>query len=64
MPYEHYFDMIRAKNRAYIQEKRYRLNRERQQYRKDVLDMIGLTGLFFASIGVLYFILAVGGTYR
>ena len=64
MPYEHFFDMIRAENRAYIREKRYRLNRERQLYRKAVFDMICMTACILMCIIALYFILAVGGTFR
>ena len=64
MPYEKYLDRIHEINHQIVTAKRITANKVKQERLRDVGDFVICLALGTVCIGLLYFFVALGGTYR
>lgn len=64
MPYESYFNRIHEINHQIVVAKRITKNRMKKERIHNVVDIIGCIVNGIICIGLLYFFIALGGTYR
>ena len=64
MPYEEYLDRIHEYNHRIVVARRITANKLKQERMQDVGDFIVCMVLGMVCIGLLYFFVAWGGTYR
>lgn len=64
LPYEKYFEEKRRENHQYIADKRANEKQCRAERQKDIGDFAIEIALGLVCIGLMYFFVGLGGTYR